>query len=111
MSAPVPQDALVHLMAGDLDACLSAAQSAARMALDDLETARPLLAVALIDTSWQSLFEAYPDRLPTALKTALDGVPLVGAYTFGQLARPSLQSPPVLHNQNIEVLVVGEEQE
>ena len=111
MSAPVPQDALVHLMAGDLDACLSAAQSAARMAVDDLEGARPLLAVALIDASWQSLFEAHPDRLSAALKAALNGVPLVGAYTFGQLARPSLQSPPVLHNQNIEVLVFGEEQE
>ena len=51
---------------------------------------------------------ARQNQLSTVLKTALGDIPLVGAYTFGQLARPVLDKTPVLHNQNLEVLVFGE---
>lgn len=110
MSAPVPQGALAHLMSADLEACLEAARAAAQQALADLGSARPLLAVALVDAAWQVLFEPAPERLPAALKSALGDIPVAGAYTFGQLARPALDAPPVLHNQNIEILVFGEEE-
>jgi hypothetical protein len=111
MSAPVPEGAIVHLMTGDPDACLASVQVAARDALAALGKAKPLLAVALIDASWQLLFESRQNQLSGALKSALGDIPLVGAYTFGQLDRPALDKPPVLHNQNLEVLVFGEGQE
>lgn len=108
MSAPVREGAIVHLMTGDADLCLAAAEEAARRALSDLDKARPVMAVALIDTAWQILFEARGSQLTTALKNVLGDIPLIGAYTFGQLNRSDLYKPPVLHNQNIEVLVLGE---
>lgn len=112
MSAPVPEGAVVHLLTGDLDACLKAAQDAARQALAALgRSARPVLAVVLVDAAWQFLFEARPGAVAGALKTALGDLPMVGAYTFGQLVRPSLEAPPVLHNQNLQVLVFGEAQD
>lgn len=111
MSAPVPEGAVVHLMTGDPDACLDAAQDAARQALVALGNAKPILAVALVDAAWQTLFEARPNQISAALKSVLGNTPLVGAYTFGQLNRPALDQPPVLHNQNIEVLVFGEDKE
>lgn len=112
MSAPVPEGAMVHVMTGDPDACLKAAQDAARQALAGLgKSAKPILAVALVDVAWQFLFEARPGSVANALKVVLGELPTVGAYTFGQLARPSLDAPPVLHNQNIQVLVLGEAQE
>ena len=116
MSAPVPEGAVVHLMSGDPDACLQTARAAARQALDSLEKgARPLLALALVDSAWQILFETRPTALAEAisaeLRAAHAGFPLVGAYTFGQLVRPSLDQPPILHNQNLVLLVIGEAQE
>ncbi|RPJ49793.1 MAG: hypothetical protein EHM21_06295 [Chloroflexi bacterium] len=108
MSAPVPEGSVVHLMTGDPDACLAAATTAVQDALAALGKATPLLAVALIDASWQLLLEARQNHLSTVLKSALGEIPLVGAYTFGQLVRPALDKPPVLHNQNLEVLVFAE---
>ncbi|MBE0698692.1 MAG: FIST C-terminal domain-containing protein [Anaerolineaceae bacterium] len=116
MSAPVPEGAVVHLMSGDPDTCLRAARSAARQALDSLEKgARPILALVLVDAAWQLLFESRPKALAEAisveLKTAYTDFPLVGAYTFGQLIRPALDQAPILHNQNLAVLVIAEAQE
>ena len=108
MSTPIPNGSVVHLMTGDLDACLCAAQQAAQTALSALGSARPLLAVALVDAAWQMLFDARPDQLSAVLQSALGEIPLVGAYTYGQLVRPSLEMPPVLHNQNLALLVIGE---
>lgn len=108
MSAPVPEGSIVHLMTGDPEACLASAQQAVKNALAALGKSKPLLAVALIDASWQLLLESRQNQLTSVLKAALGDIPMVGAYTFGQLARPVLERPPVLHNQNLEVLVFGE---
>jgi hypothetical protein len=111
MSAPVPEGAVVHLMTGDPDACLVAASSAAKEALSGLGKARPLLAVAFVDAAWQLLLGSRPNQLSAALKGALGEIPLVGAYTFGQLTRPEIDHSPVLHNQNLVVVVFGEAHE
>lgn len=109
MSGPIPEGALLHLMAGDPDACLEAAQTAAEDALRALYgRARPILALALVDTSWQTLFESRSNPVAGVLKSVLGEIPLIGAYTYGQLYRPRLSQPPVLHNQNIEVIVFGQ---
>jgi hypothetical protein len=108
LSGSVPEGSIVHLMTGDLDACLRAAQSAARQALEALSTARPLLAVVLVDAAWQLLFETRPSAVAGALKSVLGEIPLVGAYTFGQVTGAGVNQPPVLHNQNLSLVVFGE---
>jgi hypothetical protein len=79
-----------------------------RDALAALGKAKPLLAMAFVDAAWQLLLESRPNQLSAALKASLGEIPLVGAYTFGQLTRPDLDRPPVLHNQNLSVLIFGE---
>jgi len=111
MSAPVPEGAVVHLMIGDPSACLEAAQAAARGALAALGQARPLLAVALIDVAWGYLFETHPNQVASALKQVLGDVPLVGAYTLGQITRASEKAPLQIHNQNLELVLIGETNE
>jgi hypothetical protein len=108
MSAPVPEGSVVHLMIGDPDACLVSAQTAVKEALASLGKAKPLLAMVFVDASWQLLFESRQNQIATVLKSALGDIPLVGAYTFGQLVRQALDMPPVLHNQNLEVLIFAE---
>ena len=108
MSAPVPEGAVVHLMVGDPAACQQAARAAAHQALEHLGKARPMLALALVDAAWADLFETRPTQVAAALKSALGEIPLVGAYTFGQVARPERKAAPVLYNQNLALLLFGE---
>ena len=112
MSAPVPEGAVVHLMIGDPDACLQEAQVAAQQAFDALgpfHQVRPLMALALVDVGWSYLFETRPTEVAAALKVVLGDVPLVGAYTLGQIIRTETGTPPVIHNQNISIVMIGEE--
>jgi hypothetical protein len=113
MSAPVPQGSVVHLMIGDTGACLQAANSAAQSALESLHygrggKVRPILALALVDVAWQYLFETRPTQVAAALASALGDIPLVGAYTLGQVARPRLNAAPVIQNQHLQVVIFGE---
>lgn len=115
MSAPVPVGSVAYLMIGEPSACLQAARQAVSSALASLgQNTRPLLAVALVDAAWQILLESRPSALSEALSAELNlihpGFPLIGAYTFGQLVRPSLNQLPILHNQNLELLIIGETQ-
>lgn len=107
MNTPVPEGARVHLMLGDPDSCLQAAETAARQALADLGAARPLAALASIDLAWLHLFENRPNQVAQALQEALGSVPLAGAYTLGQMVRTSLNSVPVINNQGVTVQVIG----
>ncbi len=114
MSAPVPEGAVVHLMIGDPEACLQEAQVAAQHALDALgpfHQVRPLMALALVDVGWSYLFESRPAEVAAALKVVLGDVPLVGAYTLGQIIRTETGTTPVIHNQNISIVIIGEQVE
>jgi hypothetical protein len=107
MSTPVPEGARVHLMLGDPEACLRAAESAARQALTNLGAARPLVALATIDLAWLYLFEIRPNQVASVLQDALGSVPLVGAYTLGQMTRGSINSTPAMYNQGVTVQILG----
>lgn len=117
MSAPVPEGSVAHLMSGEPSSCLRSAREAAAKALAALDGAQPLLAVALVDAAWQLLFESRSGQITAALAAALKEtlrveIPLVGAYTYGQIDRGQvdrhdLSSPPVLHNQNLSLLILG----
>jgi hypothetical protein len=107
MSTPVPEGSVVHLMLGDPDSCLLAAQNAVQQALTGLGSARPLVALAFIDIAWQYLFENRPNQVAQTLQEALGSIPLVGAYTLGQLTRSSPNSIPSIYNQGITVQIIG----
>lgn len=107
MSARVPDGAAAHLMIGDPQACLDAVEQAARRALDDLETARPMLALAFVDAAWLPLFGVQTERIPAAIQEALGSIPVVGAYTLGQAARARPAYPPEVYNQSVEIVLIG----
>ncbi len=107
MSAPLPEGATAHLMLGSPEACLQAVERAAQTALDGLGTARPMLALAFVDIAWQHLFATRAGLVPSAIQDALGSVPVIGAYTLGQLARPTSTSAPEVYNQSVEIAVIG----
>jgi hypothetical protein len=109
MSTPVPTGSTCHLLLGSVEACQKAACEAARQALDGLENAQPVLALLLVDISWQTLLEADPGLPIQALHEVLGTeIPIAGAYTYGQIAQTPASEKIALLNQHIEVLIIGE---
>jgi hypothetical protein len=107
MNAPVKEGSIVHLMVGDMQASLLAAASAVQQARQALGKARPVMALVFADLAYRTLFESKPGTMVDALNNELKGIPLVGAYTLGQLARP-LGALAELHNQQIMIVLIGE---
>ena len=108
MNAPIPEDAEAQLLVGNMESCVAAARQAAQTALEGMHGAKPLMAVLLVDIAWQYLFESRSDEFVKAVLEELDGIPLVGAYTMGQAASQKMEVKPVLQNQQIEVVLLGE---
>jgi hypothetical protein len=109
MTASVNQGSVAHLMVGTASQCRDAARRAARQALQNLQGARPVLAIVVADASWQMLFESQPGSELEAIREELGAdVPLAGGYNFGQIARlPGLEQPGFL-NQHIQVVLFGQ---
>jgi hypothetical protein len=107
MSTPVAEGSRVHLMLGDPEGCLKAAATAAQLALADLGNAHPLVALAYIDLAWLYLMENRPNQVAQVLQETLGSIPLVGAYTLGQMVRSSVNSVPVINNQGVTVQILG----
>ncbi len=108
MNIPVAEGQVARLLVGDRTKCLDAAHQAARTALKALSGAKPLLAVALIDQAWQYLFQSDAMRLISAIKAETGDVPLLGAYTLGQVCRQRSEGYVRVYNQNLLVIVFGE---
>lgn len=102
---PIPQNSTAHLLTGSIETCLQAVHNAVDSARAALSPARPALAVVFADLAWKLMFEAHPGGEIEALSQALDGIPLAGAYTLGQIGG----APPHLFNQHIQVVLLGVE--
>jgi hypothetical protein len=107
MQAPVSEHAFIHLMIGNREDCLAAAEKATREALNELDGAKPVLAIVLTDISWRMLMETQPGAELKTIRNIIGAeVPIVGGYVFGQLLGKSGQSAE-LYNQHIEVVLLG----
>jgi hypothetical protein len=110
MNTVLAEGQTAHLMVGDPQACLQGARLAIRRALAELNGARPLLALVFIDYAWQLLFETRGGLLAATLREELGEIPLIGAYTLGQIARPDGAELLRFHNQAFLAAIIGEAQ-
>jgi hypothetical protein len=109
MSAALRDGLTGHLLVGSREKCLEAARKAAGDALRALEGARPKLAIVFADISWEMLFQGFAGAEVEAIREVLGReVPIVGGYTFGQIAQPNGAPRPEFLNQHVEVVVLGE---
>jgi len=111
MNAPVAEGEVAHLMVGDTDACVKAARNAAKQALVSIGNATPLVGLVLVDIAWKFLFETRMSQVMSILHMSLGDIPLVGAFTLGQIARPVEGAAPILYNQQIQIALLGELEE
>jgi len=108
MNAHVPEGQKGHLMIGDATACLEAARRSAEGALRAIAPARPFLAVVFVDLAWRYLFETTSANYLQEIQSTLTNIPLIGAYTMGQISLSNSDSPSGLVNQYIRVVLFGE---
>ena len=108
MNASIGEGQTVHLMIGDAQACLANTRASLRQALAGLGKARPLMALAFVDQAWQTLLETRPGMLTTIFREELGDVPLLGAYTLGQVTRPAGDELVRFFNQAILTAVIGQ---
>jgi hypothetical protein len=100
-----------YLMVGSPSKCKSAAQEAAMMARANLGDARPVMAMVLADSAWQTLMQASPGADIQAVQSILGpDVPIAGGYTLGQIvpARPGEDEHPRFLNQHMVVALFGD---
>ncbi len=108
MNNLVPEGRTVDLMVGSIDGCREAARQAAQQALTALGSAKPRLAVLLVDVAWQTLLDLAPTLEVDCLREIIGpDVPVLGGYTYGQIMRPDTSAPVRLLNQHILVLLFG----
>ena len=107
VNLPVMQGETAYLMVGDRQSCLQSASQAARDAVSRLGEAQPIAALVFVDVAWQMLFEDQTDSIISAIREVVPEIPLVGAYTFGQMARIKADDAITLYNQHIEVVLIG----
>ena len=108
MNTILPEGKLVDLMIGTQQGCLDAARQAARQALSALDGGVPRLAVLLVDAAWGPLLELQPGDEVKAVREVLgDNVPLLGGYTYGQIAQLQFRGPTHLLNQHMVVILFG----
>lgn len=111
MNTAISEGSTAHLLVGSAARCLEAARKAAVQALENLRSTNhdcnPALALVLIDKAWQSILIAHPGEDVQAVRSVIGpDVPIVGGYSFGQIATLKAKSPELL-NQHILVILFG----
>ena len=112
MNAPVRDGVDAYLLIGSRAACQEAAQKAAQQALLQLDNAKPVFALVLVDIAWQMLLKSNPGAEIAAVQDILGpDVPIAGGYTLGQIVPGQGTSAPQFLNQHMVVIVFGEERD
>jgi hypothetical protein len=111
MGVEIQEGAVGHLLVGGTESCLEAARQAAGDALQDLGDAVPKLALVFVDISYQLLLTSQSGREAEVVAEVLgEDIPIIGGYTFGQLAQRNGTHHPEFLNQHVQVVLLGEEQ-
>ena len=82
---------------------------AAQQALQQLDGAKPVFALLLVDIAWEMLLKSHPGSEVDAVQDILGkSVPIAGGYSLGQIVPGKDSATPQLLNQHMVVIVFGE---
>jgi len=103
--APVPQGGLTWIMTGDVDSVLGATNDACRQAVDALHGQPPRGVLAFDCIARRAVLGSSTQDEVDFIGASTDGVPAIGFYTYGEIARTRGISG--FHNQTLVVLAVS----
>jgi hypothetical protein len=104
----VPQGATIRLTCGDHSTILQGAQQAARLALQDVGKAVPVMVF---------VYSCMARKIVLGTRTGLEleemrqvlgaDIPMLGFYTYGEYCPVRQAGPSMLHNETATVSVIG----
>ncbi|MDO8593253.1 MAG: FIST N-terminal domain-containing protein [bacterium] len=111
-AAEVPVGAEVNLMIGSKEEAVAAAKKAATIAKEQLKGAAPAAILMFNCIARCKLFGRYADDEIKAIKSVLgEKVPLIGFYTYGEIAPFGISGEyrkAYFHNETAVVIAIGE---
>ncbi len=112
-AAEIPEGSEIRLMLGDPDKAIQAAKEAAENALNQLKGAEPkAIFVFNCIARWKLLGSKRGEEIAAIQNILGKGVPLIGFYTYGELAPLGGVLGPecfsVFHNETMALMVLGE---
>ena len=106
--AAVPENAVVHVMSGDKDALFTAASVATKRAVDELAGQPPAAAIVF---NCISRLMFLGDDAATEIEHIRDilghETPLIGMFSFGEIAPPLGSGLAALHNKTVVVCTLA----
>jgi len=109
MNASVRDGVDAFIMVGSRISCQRAAQQATQQALRELDGAKPVFALVLVDIAWQMLLKATPGAEIAAIQEIIgEEIPIAGGYTLGQIVPGQETASSRFLNQHIVVILFGE---
>lgn len=115
MNISLPQGSTAYIMVGSPENCQNSIRTATLQALKQLGNSKPIFALVLVDTAWQSLLQTQPGmEIHTVQEVLGKDIPVAGGYTLGQILPPEQpESQPCFANQHffISLFASGNTQE
>ncbi len=108
-AAPIPENAVVHVMTGDQEDVITAAQAAAQQAIDGL-AGRPAAAVIIFDcvSRLNLLGDAADVEIEHIRSVIGDETPCIGFFSGGEVAAPPGFALAALHNKAVVVCALAQ---
>ncbi|MCS7220116.1 MAG: FIST C-terminal domain-containing protein [Anaerolineae bacterium] len=107
-AAVVPEHSVAHIMSGEKEALLAAAQAAAARAMDGL-AGHPPVAAVIFDCI--SRLQYLREEAITEIENIRDVIgretPLIGMFSYGEIAPPPDSGLTVLHNKTVAICVLA----
>ena len=104
----VLEDSWVRLTCGDHTSILSAAESAARRALENLGTATPSLVFVFSCMARKIVLGRRTSEESDMIRGILgDNVPMLGFYTYGEYCPLTVGQRNLFHNETVTISVIG----
>ena len=111
-AAEIPEGTMIQMMIGSKDEAISAAKVAAKTALDKLDGKTPKLAIMFNCIARSKLFGRHADEEIKVIRSIIgENVPLIGFYTYGELAPFNTDEAKrfsCFHNETAVIMVIGE---
>ena len=111
MNTQIMDGSTADLMVGSAAGCLDALDRAVDQALEQLGENPPVFGMLLADLGWNMLLKTHSINLAARVQKKIgEDVPVLGAYTYGQLGRTKPDQPVKYLNQHVQVILFSPEQ-
>ncbi len=104
----IPEGAMVRLTCGGADSIVNASGRAARLAMEQLQDARPCMAFLYSCMARRIVLGRRIIEEIDKVREEVGGeLPLLGFYSYGEFSRPRINRPSLLYNETAAVSVIG----